>query len=237
MKRVTSTSAAVVLAMTGVLVAQSNIDNTVPDKNAWGENVGWTNWRGESTPGQGVFVDSFVLSGFIWSENIGWINTGDGTPTAPPYYANAHGTDFGVNIDPDGDLHGYAWGENVGWINFDGGAMATPPQPARIQCASPPDQPLARLTGYAWGENIGWINLSELTVGKFVAVDSATTPILCDVNHDGSVDGGDIQSFVDLLLSGNEDWRDVCSGDQPPTNGAIDIDDVALFVNCLLTTP
>ena len=29
-------------------------------------------------------------------------------------------------------------------------------------------------------------------------------------------------------------WRDVCSGDQPPTNGAIDMNDVAPFVTCLL---
>ncbi len=25
--------------------AQSNIDGSVPNKHAWGENIGWTNWR------------------------------------------------------------------------------------------------------------------------------------------------------------------------------------------------
>jgi hypothetical protein len=228
---------AVPAATVGIALAQSNIDNTVPDKYGWGENVGWTNWRDANSAVDGVNVGAFVLRGYIWGENIGWINVGDGTPTSPPYYANANGTDFGVNIDADGDLHGYAWGENIGWINFDGGAMATPAQPARIICASPPGQPLARLTGYAWGENVGWINLSDLTAGKFVAVDAATTPILCDVNHDGAKNGRDVQFFVSILLTGGASWRDVCSGDQPPTNGAIDLGDVDPFVTCLLTAP
>src|SRR5207247_429213 len=129
-------------------------------------------------------------------------------------------------------LHGYAWGENIGWINFDGGALATPPQPARITCASPPGQPLARLTGFVWSENTGWINLSVLTAGQFVAVDAATTPIACDLNHDGVDNGRDIQLFVNFLLgSAAPNWRDVCSGDvQAVPDRMIDPADVAAFV-------
>jgi hypothetical protein len=238
MKRNLMISFAVALAVTTALFAQSNIDNSVPNKYGWGENVGWTNWRDANSAAQGVNVGGFVMSGFIWGENIGWLSVGDGTPTTPPFYANANDTDYGVNIDADGDLHGYAWSENTGWINFDGGAMATPAQPARVICASPPGQLLARLTGYVWGENIGWINLSDLTAGKFVAVDSATTPLLCDVNHDGLKNGRDVQNFTwYLLLTLSPNWRDVCSGDQPPTNVAIDLGDVVAFVNCLLTVP
>lgn len=223
-------------ALVGTAFAQSNIDSTVPDKYGWGENIGWTNWRDANGATQGVSVGGFAMSGYIWGENVGWINVGDGTPATPPYYANANGMDFGVNIDPDGDLHGYAWGENIGWINFDGGALATPPQPARIACASPPGQPLARLTGYVWGENVGWINLSELGGGKFVAVDTATTPLTCDMNHDGTDNGRDIQLFVDFLLAAAApNWRDVCSGDmEPAADRMIDPDDVAGFVACLL---
>src|SRR5580765_2251648 len=150
MKPASLASVVTVLMMAGILAAQSNIDNTVPDKFGWGENVGWTNWRDANSAADGVNVGSFVMRGFIWGENIGWINVGDGTPTSPPYYSNANGTDFGINIDSDGDLHGYAWGENVGWINFDGGALATPAQPARILCASPPTVTRSRLTGYVW---------------------------------------------------------------------------------------
>ena len=28
-------------------------------------------------------------------------------------------TDYGVNVDGNGNLSGYVWGTNVGWINFD----------------------------------------------------------------------------------------------------------------------
>jgi hypothetical protein len=228
--------AAVPAAFAATVFAQSNIDNSVPNKYGWGENVGWTNWRDANSAVQGVNVGGFVMSGYIWGENIGWIQVGDGTPTTPPYYANADDTDYGVNIDADGDLHGYAWSENTGWIYFDGGAMATPAQPARVICASPPGQLLARLTGYAWGENIGWINLSDLTDGKFVSVDAATTPLLCDVNHDGLKDGRDVQNFTwYLLLTLSPGWRDVCSGDvEGSPDRGIDFDDVGPFVDCLL---
>jgi hypothetical protein len=183
---------------------------------------------------EGVNVGAFVMSGFIWGENIGFINVGDGTPTTPPYYANVDGTDFGVNIDLDGDLHGYAWSENGGWINFDGGAMATPPQPARIECGSP----LARLAGYVWAENFGWINLDVVDAGKFVALDLASTPLACDLNRDGVKNAGDVQAFTTLVLMGGADWRDVCSGDfEGVPDGGLDFDDVEPFVSCLLTKP
>lgn len=250
MNRVTAISSLVTLICTAVLLAQSNIDNSVPNKHAWGENVGWTNWRGEATPGQGVLVGPYVVSGYIWAENIGWINVGDGTPgsvcSTPPFpavgqpcYANVNGTDFGVSIAPNGTLHGFAWGENVGWINFDGGAMATPPQPARIDCADPPGQPLVRLNGYAWGENIGWINLSTLTATKFVALDAAAAPIPCDLNEDGDDNGLDIQLFVAFLLAADTPtWRDVCAGDvEAVPDGLIDFGDVSAFVQCMLSKP
>jgi hypothetical protein len=134
-------------------LAQSNVNPA--HKFAWGENVGWSNWRGEATPAQGVIFYGTFLTGFVWGENIGWINVGDGTPSNGVSYANLFGTDFGVNLDSAGNLHGFAWGENAGWINFDGGALASPPQPARIESG--------RLRGYAWGENIGWINLDNAT--------------------------------------------------------------------------
>ncbi len=226
------------LGVSGVLLAQSNIDTTVPNKHAWGENIGWTNWRDANAGAQGVNVGGFVLQGFIWGENVGWINVGDGTPGGPGgQYANVNGTDVGVNVSSNGALHGYAWGENIGWINFDGGALATPALPARILCATPPGQPLARLDGYVWGENVGWINLADLNPTKYVAVDSATTPVSCDMNMDGSVNGNDVQPFVNAMLGGAT-WQNVCSGDlEPPPDGMLDMDDVNPFVTCLLTAP
>ncbi len=213
-------------------MAQSNIDET--NKHAWGENVGWTNWRDADSAGQGVIVGSTFMGGFIWAENVGWISVGDGAPANGVNYANTDGSDTGVNIDSDGDLHGLAWGENIGWVNFDGGALATPAQPARIECPDPPTELLSKLTGYAWGENVGWINLDDTT--HFVSVDAATTPVDCDLNHNGVPDGDDIALFVEYLLYGEADWRDSCSGDvEASPDGTIDLDDLVVFVDCLLS--
>ena len=235
-------SLVLLLALSAALMAQSNIDNTIPNKFVWNEATGWSNWRDANGGTQGVVVGPSFLSGFIWDENTGNINVGDGTPgsicAGLPCYANLTGADFGVNIDAAGYLHGYAWSESGGWLNFDGGALATPPQPARIICASPPGQPLARLTGYVWRENFGWKNLSEVTLGKFVSLDLASTPLACDMNGDGDDNGADVQLFVSLMLYDGASWRDVCSGDvEPLPDGALDFDDVADFVQCLLTKP
>jgi hypothetical protein len=226
------TTVASIGLMSSNALAQSNIDAT--NKHAWGENVGWTNWRDANGAAQGVVVSGTFMGGFIWGENVGWINVGDGSPANGVNYANTDGIDFGINIDPDGDLHGLAWGENIGWVNFDGGALANPPQPARIECADPPTETLSRLTGYVWGENVGWINLDD--TAHYVSVDAATTPIECDLNHDGVLDGLDIGLFVDFLLAtGQPDWRDICSGDvEVAPNHVIDVDDVEEFVTCLL---
>lgn len=219
------------LLLTNVASAQSNVDPT--NKYGWGENIGRTNWRDADSTNSGVIVGSTFMGGFIWAENVGWINVGDGMPTNGVNYANLDGTDFGVNIDSGGDLYGLAWGENIGWINFDSGALAIPPAPARIECPDPPMQPLSRLTGYVWGENVGWISLDDTT--HYVSVDAATTPVDCDMNHDGLPDGDDIALFVEYLLNSGADWRDVCSGDvEAVPDQVINLDDVADFVACLL---
>ncbi|MCG8409215.1 MAG: hypothetical protein MI923_28770 [Phycisphaerales bacterium] len=210
--------------------------NIHPDhRQAWSENIGWTNWRDADDAMAGVGVGDMFLSGYIWSENAGWINVGDGTPVDGVNYANLDGGDFGINVDPDGDLHGLAWGENIGWVNFDGGAMATPSLPARIECVPGPNgETLSRLTGYAWGENVGWLNLNDMM--HFVSVDAATTPIECDMDHNSVVNGLDIQFFVDfMLMNSAPGWRDVCSGDlEMLPDGTLDVDDVTGFVACLL---
>lgn len=226
MIRLRSVVILIVIAAASALAA-SNIDNVVPNKHAWSENCGWTNWRDADGGAQGVNVGGFIMQGYVWGENIGWIHMGDGTPGAPPFYSNAGGADHGVNIAADGSLSGFAWSENAGWINFSGGSLATPAQPARITCAG-------RLTGFAWAENLGWINLSLLTPTHFVAVEPAVVPILCDMNHDGLKNGLDVQPFVNVLLLGGAGWQDLCSGDLVPPPG-LSAADVAAFVACLLS--
>src|SRR6266446_8078304 len=86
--------------VSSALVAQSNIDNTVPDKYAWCENVGWTNWYDANNGTQGVNIGNKVLAGYIWGENIGWLNVGSGSPVGPNgQYTNTTGADFGINVD------------------------------------------------------------------------------------------------------------------------------------------
>lgn len=142
--------------LASVASAQSNIH---PDhKVAWGENIGWTNWRDANGAAQGVVVNDTFLSGYVWAENVGWLSVGDGNGP----YANNDDTDFGVNVEPNGDLNGYAWAENVGWVNFDTWSLG--PDRARFDTVD------GRFRGYAWGENIGWVNLDDAThyVGAFV---------------------------------------------------------------------
>jgi hypothetical protein len=226
MKRVCLLALAITVLFAGLALAQSNIDST--DKNAWSENVGWMNWRDANGGASGAHVGSGFMSGHVWNENVGWISLGDGTPLNGFDYTNQSGADSGVNVDPSGILWGYAWGENIGWIQINAGQFANPPQPAYLGCDG-------RLHGYAWAENVGWINLSLTAGGQFVEVDSQTTPYLCDMNHDGFSNGRDVQGFVSVLLNGNADWRDICSGDVDASNdGVVDINDVDAFTACLL---
>jgi hypothetical protein len=171
------------LAIPAAAFAQTNIDAT--NKFAWGENIGWMNWRDSGSPvgAQGAFIGTTFCAGFLWCENVGYVNLGDGTPANGSSYANATGADFGVNRQNDNRLGGLAWGENIGWINF--GPFATLPaaQQARFDSAS------GRLRGFAWGENIGWINLDDAQ--HFVAINCAA-----DYNHDGVVDFFDYLDFV-----------------------------------------
>ena len=156
-----------VLMLAGPARPESNIDPS--HKFAWGENVGWLNWRDANDGRSGVQVNATFLSGYIWAENVGWINVGNGLPANGVSYANVDGSEFGVNILANGDLEGYGWGENIGWVNFGTGAVT--PNQARYDASS------ARFRGYAWGENVGWINLDDPVHYVGVACTIAGPPV------------------------------------------------------------
>jgi hypothetical protein len=185
----------------------------------WGENVGLINWSPSPAVGAGVTVHETFLAGRIWSENLGWITLGDGTPANGVSYANADGSDFGVNHDPNtGYLSGLAWSENAGWINFSGGAMAQPEQPARI-AVDPP----RRFYGYAWGENVGWISMEGTE--HFVQIEEPCDP---DLNQDGNADQDDVAYLINVIAGGENP-----TGIDPDFNGDgnVDQDDVAALIN------
>ncbi|HUU85688.1 MAG TPA: hypothetical protein VM243_19490 [Phycisphaerae bacterium] len=190
---------------------------------AWGENIGWTNWRGAGEPdgSQAVSVGLSFLSGFLWAENVGWVNVGDGTPGADcagaPCYANLDGTDSGVNIDPtSGELSGYAWGENIGWINFDTAGLGTD----QALC----DACTHQFFGYAWGENVGWINLADAT--HFVAVGPCA---FGDHDCDADVDLSDYAGFT-TVMSGPGVVVE-CAAFDADGDGDVDLRDAAALVS------
>jgi uncharacterized membrane protein len=134
-------------------------DTTFGDSNnfLWAANAGWVNAKPATN--YGFRTGDTVCSGFLWGANIGWIHAGTGEPANGIRYTNT-GSDYGVNVMPDGTLRGYAWGQNIGWVNFENtGAPAV-------------DLTTGALTGYAWGQNIGWINLSTATTTQLAILDT-----------------------------------------------------------------
>jgi len=185
---------AIVVALMSALAAGAGVASTIDptDKFAWGENIGWTNWRDANGGVQGARVEETFLEGFVWGENVGWINLGQG-PANCGAYSNSSGDDFGVNILENGNLSGFAWGENIGWINFNtASSLAGFGQQARWDASA------ARFRGYAWGENVGWINLDD--GDHFVA---SELPCGLDLNNDNSIGFGDLNILLSAFnLSG-----------------------------------
>jgi hypothetical protein len=114
---------------------------------AYGANLGWTDWRGDTT--NGVVLGEYVCSGYIYSANVGWINLGSGSPVNGIRYQNISGADFGVNHDGFGNLSGYAYGANIGWVNFETNGAPK----INLQTGN--------LSGYIYSANCGWISLSN----------------------------------------------------------------------------
>lgn len=178
-----------ILAFSIPLAGARADSNIRPDQSAaWGANIGWTQWRPDST--NGVRVDEFVCSGYIYAANAGWIRVGNGLPANGIRYQNDSATDFGVNMDAEGNLRGLAYGANIGWINFE---TAGAP---RV------DLRTGRFSGFAYGANIGWINLSDTT--HFLQADSIAPG--SDQDNDGIPDGWEITYAGNLsTLSGSAD--------------------------------
>ncbi len=164
--------------------AQSNVNPG--QQYAWGENIGWTNWRDNNGTRSGVVIGPEFLSGDLWGENIGFITVGDGLPANGSSYANVDGTDFGVNILPNGDLDGLAWGENVGWVNFGWAANTGNAARARLERTC--------LNGWVWLENDGWLNLDGLCgCGRG---ECGTPGCPGDLNQSGVVDAADLAQLL-----------------------------------------
>ena len=164
---------------TGLAATTINVVN----KYAYGANIGWMDWRGDTT--SGAVIGEYVCAGLIYSANVGWINLGGGAPTNGIYYQNLSAGDFGVNQDGLGNLRGYAYGANIGWINFENTGAA------RV------DLKTGRLNGFAYSANCGWISLSN----AFAFVQTDTIATGADTDGDGIADAWEYQKFGNLTIA------------------------------------
>src|SRR6266404_2624839 len=74
------------------------------NKSAYGANIGWMDWRGDTN--SGAVIGEYVCSGYIYAANVGWVNLGSGSPANQIQYQNNSATDYGVNQDGLGNLRG-----------------------------------------------------------------------------------------------------------------------------------
>jgi hypothetical protein len=117
------------------------------DRHAYGANLGWQDWRGDTN--NGAVIGEYVCSGYIYSANAGWIHLGSNAPANGVHYQNNSTADYGVNHDGLGHLRGYAYGANIGWLNFE-----TNGNP-RV------DLKTGALSGNVYSANCGWISLTN----------------------------------------------------------------------------
>ena len=155
-----------------VSVTGARADSTINAANrfAYGANIGWIAARGNVT--NGAVLGQTHCSGYLWGSDVGWIGLGNG-PANGWHYANATGSDWGVNHDGSGSLTGYAYGANIGWLSFE-------------QSYGQPkiDLLTGTLRGYAWGANVGWISLSN----AFARVQTDALATGPDTDSDGIPD-------------------------------------------------
>ena len=170
-----------------VVHAQSTIDAS--QYQAWGANIGWTNWRPAAT--YGANIGEYICSGFVYGGNVGWINLGSGSPGNAVQYQNNAVGDFGVNFFPTAVpgvafLRGYAYGANIGWIAFED--LGNP----RVNLSN------GQLFGYAYSANCGWINLGTMT--NYVVKTDSIAPGL-DTNGNGIADAWELIHFGNLTTA------------------------------------
>ncbi|HEY6168936.1 MAG TPA: thrombospondin type 3 repeat-containing protein [Verrucomicrobiae bacterium] len=161
------------------------------NKFAYGANLGWMDWRGDTN--NGAVIGDFVCSGFIYAANVGWIHLGGNAPANGIRYLNNSATDYGVNHDGKGNLSGYAYGANIGWVSFTNntatGALSATDVPQV-------DLKTGRLSGFAYSANCGWISLSNAFA--FVQTDTIS---FTDSDGDGISDNWERLHFPNLTTA------------------------------------
>lgn len=154
------------------------------NKYAYGANIGWIDWRGDTT--NGAVIGEYVCSGYIYSANCGWIHLGSNAPANGIQYQNNSATDYGVNHDGSGNLSGLAYGANIGWIVFTNSTATGPLASTDLPRV---DLNTGKLRGYIYSANCGWISLSN----SFAVVQTDTIQPGTDSDGDGIADAWELQ--------------------------------------------
>jgi len=140
------------------------------NKYAYGANLGWVDWRGDTN--NGAVIGEYICTGYLYSANVGWIHLGGNAPANGIQYQNNSATDYGVNHDGLGNLRGSAYGANIGWVIFENTG------------APKVDLKTGTLSGAIYSANCGWISLSNASAH----VRSDTIANGVDTDGDGIAD-------------------------------------------------
>lgn len=175
---------------------------------SYGANIGWIDAAGDVT--NGAVIGLTYASGFMYGANVGWIHLGDGSPDDGTSYSNITSTDYGVNLEPDGDLRGFAYGANIGWVNFE--PLGDPSV----------DLLTGAMSGYAYGANVGWLSLSNMQA--FVQTDILDPGP--DSEPDGLPDAWELSYTNDLatLFGGGDADGDGATDDEELNAGTNPLD-------------
>ncbi len=181
-------------------LAASTINVNTNQQSSYGANIGWMNWRGDTT--NGVVASEFWLSGHIWGANVGWIKVG--ATSVPPNniaWQNTVATNFGVNIVGGGELRGFAYGANIGWLVFTNrhaGGLLLESEIPRLNYKT------GNFTGFAYGANVGWISLSN----AFARVKTDIIQNAPDTDSDTIADAWELQFSGSLATLGTATTSD-----------------------------
>ncbi len=78
MKTFIAFGATLILAVSPPVLVQAATTIDATHRYAYGANLGWLDWRGDTT--HGVVIGAYVCSGYLYAANVGWINLGNGSP-------------------------------------------------------------------------------------------------------------------------------------------------------------
>src|SRR5215472_16009948 len=84
MKPLTHSAPLFLLSLALSASAASTINAT--NKFAYGANIGWLDWRGDTN--NGAVIGEYVCSGYLYAANVGWINLCSGSPANGIQYQN-----------------------------------------------------------------------------------------------------------------------------------------------------